>query len=77
MKEHYDFSKAKKNPYTKLLKQQITINLSHEVIAYFKQMSEETGIGYQTLIDFCLLDAVINKKTITLGWESKKEEEKK
>ena len=36
-----------------------------------KQMAEETGIGYQTLIDFCLLDCVINKKTIKLGWESK------
>ena len=78
MKDYYDFSKAKKNPYTKLLKQQITINLSNRVIEYFKQMSEETGIGYQTLIDFCLLDCVINKKTITLGWESKdKKEEKK
>ena len=76
MKDNYDFSKAKKNPYTKLLKQQITINLSHEVIAYFKQMAEETGIGYQTLIDFCLLDCVINKKTIKLGWESKKESDK-
>ena len=45
---------------------------SQVIAAYFKQMAEETGIGYQTLIDFCLLDAVINKKTIKLGWESKK-----
>ena len=74
MKDYYDFSKGKKNPYTKLLKKQITINISLEVLDYFKKMSEETGIGYQTLIDFCLLDAVINKKTIKLGWESKKED---
>ncbi len=74
MKDYYDFSNAKKNPYTKLLKKQITINISLEVLDYFKKMSEETGIGYQTLIDFCLLDAVINKKTIKLGWESKKED---
>ncbi len=76
MKDYYDFSNAKKNPYTKLLKKQITINISLEVLDYFKKMSEETGIGYQTLIDFCLLDAVINKKTIKLGWESKKEDKK-
>lgn len=67
MKKEYDFSKAKKNPYTKLLKKQITINLSYEVLDYFKDLSEKTSVPYQTLINFCLLDVVKNKK-LTVPW---------
>lgn len=69
MKDNYDFSKAKKNPYTKVLKKQVTINLSEEVLEYFKNMSEETSIPYQTLINFYLLDCVRNKKSIDLNWK--------
>ena len=32
MKEEYDFTKAKKNPYAKKLRQQVTINLDSSVI---------------------------------------------
>lgn len=69
MKNHYDFSKAKKNPYAKLLKRQITINISEEVLDYFKEMSEKTMVPYQTLINFYLLDCVKNKKTIEMLWK--------
>ena len=64
MKKHYDFTKGEKNPYTNLLKTQITINLSNEVIEYFKDLSEKTSMPYQTLINFYLLDCVKNKKTL-------------
>ena len=70
MKKEYDFSKGSKNPYTKLLKKQITINLSEEVLEYFKEMSEKTSIPYQSLINFCLLDCVKNKKTIDISWNN-------
>ena len=66
MKKEYDFTKAKKNPYTKLLKKQITINLSEEVLEYFKKLSTETSIPYQTLINFCLLEHVHSKKKIDI-----------
>ena len=66
MKKEYDFTKAKKNPYTKLLKRQITINLSEEVLEYFKKLSTETSIPYQTLINFCLLEHVHSKKKIDI-----------
>ena len=66
MNEQYDFSKAKKNPYAKLLKKQITINISEEVLSYFKDLAEKTSIPYQTLINFCLLDYVKNKKKIDI-----------
>ena len=68
MKKEYDFSKARKNPYSKLLKKQITINLSEEVLNYFKELSERTSIPYQTLINFYLLDCVKNKRTIDISW---------
>ena len=69
MKDYYDFSKGKKNPYTKLLKTEITINLSNEVIDYFKELADEIGMSYQTLIDFCLLDCVKKKKRPESNWE--------
>lgn len=64
MKKEYDFTNAKKNPYTTKMKKQITINLNEEVLAYFKNMSEETGIPYQSLINLYLLDCVNNKRTL-------------
>lgn len=66
MKSEYDFSKGKKNPYAKSLKKQITINISEEVLEYFKEMSEKTSIPYQSLINFYLLDCVRNKKKIDI-----------
>jgi len=41
MKKSYDFSKAKRNPYAKRLKKQITIRLDEVTIGYFKKLSEE------------------------------------
>ena len=64
MKKEYDFSKGKKNPYASKLKKQITINLNEEVLTYFKAMSDETGIPYQSLINLYLLDCVNSKKTL-------------
>ncbi len=68
MKAQYDFSKGKKNPYSKQLKKQITINLSEEVLDYFKELSKETSVPYQTLINFYLLDCVKNKKKINISF---------
>ena len=65
MKKEYDFSKGIKNPYTKLLKKQITININTDVLEYFQQMSEETGVPYQTLINFYLMDCMQNKRKLS------------
>lgn len=69
MREEYDFSKGVKNPYAKMLKKQITINLSEIVIEYFKQQSQESGIPYQTLINLYLLDCVSKGKTLDIDWK--------
>ena len=47
-----------------VLKKQITIRLDDEVIAYFKQMAEESGIPYQNLINFYLRNCVEEKKRL-------------
>ena len=46
MRKEYDLTKLKsrKNPYAKHLKQQVTIRLGVDVISYFKELAEETGI---------------------------------
>ena len=64
MKKEYDFSNGTKNPYTKKLKKQITININEDVLEYFKTMSKETGIPYQMLINLYLLDCKNNKRKI-------------
>lgn len=69
MKEEYNFLKAKKNPYAKKLKQQITINLDSEVIDFFKQMSVTSGIPYQTLINLYLFDCVKQNRQLNISWK--------
>lgn len=68
MREEYDFSNARKNPYAKKLKKQITINIDEETIEYFKAQAESTGIPYQTLINLYLADCVHQKRELTLSW---------
>ena len=56
------------NPYAKELKQQITIKIAPSVIEYFKNLSAETSIPYQTLINMYLVDCVKNKRTPNISW---------
>lgn len=65
MREEYDFSNARKNPYAKVLKQQVTINLESNIVDYFKEMAAETGVPYQRLINMFLRDCMVNKKRLT------------
>lgn len=60
--------KGRKNPYTKLLKKQITIRIGVDVIDYFKNLAEETGIPYQNLINLYLRDCVKSNRKLSLNW---------
>ena len=70
MKKEYDFSKMKsrKNPYISKLKRQVTIRMSDDVVTYFQNMSEDTGIAYQSLINLYLRDCVANDRKPDLTW---------
>ena len=70
MRTKYDFSKSKKNPYARRLKKQITIRLDDATIAYFKDLAEETGVRYQTLINLYLRDCAAKQKKLSLRWKA-------
>lgn len=69
MRDNYDFSNARKKPYAERLKQQVTINLNRETVDYFKALSKQNGIPYQTLINLYLKDCVDNKRQLNMTWE--------
>ena len=68
MREHYDFSKAKRNPYARGSKQQVTIRLDHDTVKYFKLLAEKTGIRYQTQINLYLRECVLTGKKLSNTW---------
>lgn len=69
MKKEYNFSKMKevKNPYISK-KKAVGINLSPEVIDYFKNLATKSKIPYQKLIDLYLLDCVTRRLKPSLEW---------
>jgi len=71
MKKEYDFSNSKKNPYIKDLKKQVTIRLDAETIDYFKELSKENAIPYQTLINLYLRDCAEKHKKLNVRWSNK------
>ncbi len=69
MRKEYDFSAAKKNPYAAQLKKQITIRLDEESITYFKAISNDVGIPYQSLINLYLRDCAASHRKLNLNWK--------
>jgi predicted DNA binding CopG/RHH family protein len=69
MLDEYDFSKSKKNPYINKLKRSITIRLDSDTIEYFKKLSEDSGIPYQTLINQFLAQCAKEKKKPEIVWQ--------
>jgi uncharacterized protein (DUF4415 family) len=69
MRKEYDFSKSRKNPYASQLKKQITIRLDEDAITYFKAVSEEVGIPYQSLINLYLRDCAAANRKLNLTWK--------
>ncbi len=69
MRDEYDFSKARKNPYATQLKKSITIRLDEDSVGYFKAISEEVVIPYQTLINLYLRDCATSHRKLNLNWK--------
>lgn len=70
MRKEYDFSKARRNPYAKRLKKQITIRLDRPTIEYFKEVAGSAGIPYQTLINLYLRDCAQQGRKLSLEWRA-------
>ncbi|MDO8348907.1 MAG: BrnA antitoxin family protein [Planctomycetota bacterium] len=70
MKKQYDFSGARRNPYAKLIKRQVTIRLDQATVAYFKKMAEDAGVAYQTLINLYLRDCASSGRRLAMSWKA-------
>ena len=70
MRKEYDFDKMKgrRNPYAKHLKKQVTIRIGVDIIDYFKNLAEETGVPYQNLINLYLRDCVQSNRKLSFKW---------
>ena len=70
MKKSYDFSKSTRNPYVKKAKKQLTIRLDEDTIEYFRELAEESGIPYQSLINLYLRECAEEKRKLHMKWAS-------
>ena len=72
MKAEYDLSKMKsrKNPYAAKLKKSVTMRLSEDVIGYFRQMANDAGLPYQSLINLYLRDCIAQHRKIDISWQA-------
>jgi uncharacterized protein (DUF4415 family) len=68
MKKEYDFSNSVKNPYAKRVKKKISIHIEIDTIEYFKELSKETGISYQNLINSYLTECAHKHIKPELKW---------
>lgn len=70
MRDEYDIRALhpRENPYAKKLKKQITINIDADTVDYFKGLSAESGIPYQTLMNLYLSDCAEKHRKPTIAW---------
>ena len=74
MKVEYDLSKmmSRRNPYAAKLKKPVSMRLSEDVVDYFKDMANEAGVPYPSLINLYLRDCVMQHRKVQIAWPSRK-----
>jgi predicted DNA binding CopG/RHH family protein len=70
MNAEYDLAsmKSRKNPYAAKLKKPVSMRLSEDVVVYFKQMADEAGLPYQSLINLYLRDCLMQNRKVQIHW---------
>ncbi|MCL2464189.1 MAG: BrnA antitoxin family protein [Micrococcales bacterium] len=68
MRNEYDFTQARPNPYSQRLKRQVTIRLDVDTVDYFKALAVRIGIPYQSLINLYLADCATHERELVLTW---------
>ena len=68
MRKEYDFSKGKRNPSSKRLKQSVTMRLDKTTLEYFKGLAAELDVPYQTLINLYLRDCAATGRRPAMHW---------
>ncbi len=63
MRDEYNIKELnpRKNPYSQKMKKAITMNVNVNTLDYFKNLSDQSGIPYQTLMN-CYLDECVREK---------------
>lgn len=66
MREEYDVKNLnpRQNPYARTPKKTITIKVNPTTLQYFKDMSEEMGVPYQTLMNMYLDECVRDRRRL-------------
>lgn len=62
MREEYDFSESKANPYAERTRKPVTMNLDVDTVEYFKAEAKRTGIPYQNIINLYLGECAREEK---------------
>jgi predicted DNA binding CopG/RHH family protein len=62
MKAEYDFADASRNPYATKVRKAISIRLDTQAIEYFKDLGQEIGMPYQSLINMYLMECAADRK---------------
>ena len=62
--------KWRRNPYARLLKQPVRLQLDRNTVAYFRSLARESGIPYLTLIRLYLFDCAAQHRKLLLKWAS-------
>lgn len=68
MRKSYDFSKSIRNPYVRKSKKQLTIRLDEDTIEYFRSLSEDIGMPYQSLINLYLRECAASNRKLNMKW---------
>ncbi len=71
MRKEYDLKKMKlvDNPYAEKLKKSVAVRLDADVVDYFKKLSEQTHVAYQTLVNDSLKSCKEQKMTPKPIWK--------
>ena len=75
MKAEYDLSKmnSRRNPYASKLKKSVTMRLSEDVVVYFKNLADQSGVPYQSLINLYLRDCMTQHRQVKIAWPAKRQ----
>lgn len=67
MRNEYDFSDSRPNPYIERLRKPVTMNLDVANIDYFKAESARTGVPYQVIINMYLTECRENERHLAFA----------
>lgn len=72
IRKRYDFSKARPSSYAQRLTKEIVIRLDIPTLEYFKDLSAQVGVPYQTLINLYLQECAWMGKRLSLTWANRR-----